>query len=697
METILKKIQTDFFKEAMSSPLLLSDLASMETYISESYHDRSLIELLQNADDAKSKRFLILQEGDKVIVANDGRSFTEQDFLSICRSGSSTKSRGQNNIGYRGIGFKSVVNFSERVHIISEDLSVTFSRELTRDLLQKDLEVPLIRIPHSYMPIYGNNEVIEELIEDNYKVIFIFEGIKQEQLESEAEKFDSSSLLFLRYIKQVEFNTNLSKLITVKRKREGHDEFITISEEGSKESWLVSRPRNIPESAEAIAFLLNEENNLVPLPDEKAVVHSFMPTKDKVGIPIKINGDFSTDPSRTKVVHDELSESYIDKCTRLLINITNDYLAGNNNYAGCFELFRNLKSDTLNMFKLSKEFNEIFIDSFKKNLTDRELLFDGKTQHLLTSLRFTPQWLNDEDFIIISNTLRLEPLTKSYESKFPGIRQFGEGIGVNALDLMDTLKGTQSVTVSKYGGAQILSEALNKLRFNLSQENIEKLISARFIYIDKGLIPLSEVQGGEVILETEFESYLNQIVHDLDEIKWFLKKLGVDLKLQNISPQNEIISQSDILTTCKEEKPSTSLTSKVSNEKKFSAVTFKWRSAELNLKTFLQEEPNVKEVIDVSKSNLGYDIEVRKNDGIDYIEIKSVQQLGAGFALTNNEYSTAHELGEQYVLAVVKQDEEKMEVCFVRNPIERLNLNKRVTRWEWACDQYSGEVTIFNF
>ena len=46
-------------KEAINSPLLLSDLANMEKYISESYQGRSLIELLQNADDALATKFLI--------------------------------------------------------------------------------------------------------------------------------------------------------------------------------------------------------------------------------------------------------------------------------------------------------------------------------------------------------------------------------------------------------------------------------------------------------------------------------------------------------------------------------------------------------------------------------------------------------------------------------------------------------------
>lgn len=100
---IIEKIQSNFLEEAKNSPLLLSDLAHMETYIAESYHNRSIIELLQNADDAASIRFYISKNKGYIIVANDGRFFNENDIISICRSGSSTKKRDGKSIGYRGM------------------------------------------------------------------------------------------------------------------------------------------------------------------------------------------------------------------------------------------------------------------------------------------------------------------------------------------------------------------------------------------------------------------------------------------------------------------------------------------------------------------------------------------------------------------------------------------------------------------
>lgn len=60
MASIVNEVQRLFVDEAKQSPLLFSDLASVEGYISESYSGRSLIELLQNADDAGANAFFLL-------------------------------------------------------------------------------------------------------------------------------------------------------------------------------------------------------------------------------------------------------------------------------------------------------------------------------------------------------------------------------------------------------------------------------------------------------------------------------------------------------------------------------------------------------------------------------------------------------------------------------------------------------------
>lgn len=81
---IVEKIHDIFLEEAKKSPILMSDLASMERYISESYTGRSLIELLQNADDACASKLIIKEIRKQVyLVANNGRTFDERDLEAL--------------------------------------------------------------------------------------------------------------------------------------------------------------------------------------------------------------------------------------------------------------------------------------------------------------------------------------------------------------------------------------------------------------------------------------------------------------------------------------------------------------------------------------------------------------------------------------------------------------------------------------
>ena len=188
--------------EASQAPRLFSDLAKIEKYIAESYKTRSLIELIQNADDAGATRFVAECVDGGLVVANNGRAFTIADVEALCRSGASNKHRGGTTIGYRGIGFKSVVNLAERVWVFSGDQSFVFDRERTRAVLGFDGDVPLIRIPH----LAGTGDPAGATIGswlDKYRTVFFFTALDARLLDEEIETFDGGCLLFLNPLERV--------------------------------------------------------------------------------------------------------------------------------------------------------------------------------------------------------------------------------------------------------------------------------------------------------------------------------------------------------------------------------------------------------------------------------------------------------------------------------------------------------------
>ncbi|MDR3597058.1 sacsin N-terminal ATP-binding-like domain-containing protein [Clostridium sp.] len=701
MNRLIDTIQKQFLQEALNSPILLSDLASMETYIAESYQERSLVELLQNADDALAKKFIIKQIGNTIIVGNNGRAFTDEDVISICRSGSSTKQRNSKTIGYRGIGFKSVVNLGDRVHIISSELKMTFSRELTINLLQSDIEVPLIRIPHKYTPLSDYNYIINDMIENKFTTLFIFENCKLNNLVQEIEQFDSSSLLFLKSVRQVEFYSNTSKIITVDRSLRNDMEIVKISEDGKYENWLTYYSKGQENKVEVLAFLLNENTRIIPLQKERSVVHSFMPTKDFVGLPLKINGDFSTDPSRTKVTYDELTQRSLQKCSELIISIIQECLNSkeNNCVSDIFNVLCELEDNSLHKFMSTNKFKDIFINELKQKLNEIEwFTYKDKYKVPMNKLKVNPEWLNKIDFLKLCEERIMIPLDKSYESQYPGIINFARKFGAEEFTVIDALRASEKIIPSIKGGVEILLYCLKKYRYNFDEQISNIIKDANLIKFTNGFISLRNITKNEKI-HVEYIRCLNEQSCDFNDLKWFFKRLNIDYDIEQYmeSENNEALQEkkndSESLSTTSEILFKKTNTTKVS----FTTSISRWRSAETNLAYFLEMESTVKKVIDVSKSNLGYDLEVHRDNCVEYVEVKSIENTGAAISLTNNEYSTANEYKNHYILAIVKQSVESLEVCFIKNPIETLNLIKRVTRWEWICDNYSGVVKEYKF
>jgi hypothetical protein len=119
--------------------------ARMEALLLREYHGRFLIELLQNARDAwllaggaRGAGVLRVRVGadHTLLVGNTGAAIDANVLLySLCKTGESTKQPGD-GIGHKGVGFKSVLEVSDRPAVYSRpdgaatfSLSVQFDRE----------------------------------------------------------------------------------------------------------------------------------------------------------------------------------------------------------------------------------------------------------------------------------------------------------------------------------------------------------------------------------------------------------------------------------------------------------------------------------------------------------------------------------------------------------------------------------------
>ena len=78
-----------------------------------------------------------------------------------------------------------------------------------------------------------------------------------------------------------------------------------------------------------------------------------------------------------------------------------------------------------------------------------------------------------------------------------------------------------------------------------------------------------------------------------------------------------------------------------------------------------------------------------------YIEVKSVNTFSEPFKISNNEYSSAHNYGSDYFIALVINNDD-FKIKFVPNPIKSLNFEKKCERWSWFCGEYINELQEIN-
>ena len=120
----------------------------------------------------------------------------------------------------------------------------------------------------------------------------------------------------------------------------------------------------------------------------------------------------------------------------------------------------------------------------------------------------------------------------------------------------------------------------------------------------------------------------------------------------------------------------------------------KWRTAEQQCVDIEKYLGNTAQY--VGNKNLGYDVEsIDKLGNKRYIEVKLLNNKQGSFSLTNNEYTCAHQYGDNYFICLIYANEGKISATYIKNPLENVMFEKRVKNFEWYCENYNGEE--YNF
>ncbi|KAF2094595.1 hypothetical protein NA57DRAFT_80394 [Rhizodiscina lignyota] len=297
---------------------LRSQLSSSTQLLAEQLYTkptRFVYELIQNAEDNRYEKtnelpwLAFTLKEDKVIIDSNEDGFTEEDISAICAIAKSTKSTRPGYIGEKGIGFKSVFNVAQKVHVQSGPYSFAFEyRKSDKDDNGLGMVTPL-------------NEDANKLPERvrTRTILYLLENYDREQLLQELLGLPDTLLLFLTKLRRLtlRFKVPAQDITEIQYLMPSHVDSdpanitrIIKTTSGKNSSEVVRRfyvqrhhvsnmpadpARKMVHEAEVVLGFPLDESNTPIIEDQH--VFAYLPLK-KAGYTFLIQSDFITQANR---------------------------------------------------------------------------------------------------------------------------------------------------------------------------------------------------------------------------------------------------------------------------------------------------------------------------------------------------------------------------------------------------------------
>lgn len=294
------------------------------------YKRRQIYELLQNADDCYSKEFPQIsvrmeQRDNLLIIQNTGVPFSARGVLSLMHTDASSKHEG--TIGCKGLGFRSVLNWANRISIYTNDFHVDFSEErAVRNLRYFKQQShaygaeELDRLSRTAIltaaEVYNDKAEISKWLSPEYStaIVLYCDDAYIDEIRNQLINLKFEELLFLQHVNTIEIITSETtrKIESIKE-----NELCIIQESNSISRWRVwSRQGEFTqENGETKKYELviayNDdaaERNTIR---ENGVLYSYFKTDIPMSFPFLIHGTFELTSERNSLVKDNLFNKMI--------------------------------------------------------------------------------------------------------------------------------------------------------------------------------------------------------------------------------------------------------------------------------------------------------------------------------------------------------------------------------------------------
>lgn len=359
-EDLIASIRAANLNVYRASPTRLREDVGSEAEITHDYNGRLVYELLQNADDAMAgstghqDRISFRLTDHELWVANTGHPLTEVDVRGLTATGAGTKTatgeRRRASIGHKGMGFKSVLELTDRPEVYST--TCAFGMDAARALpeVAAVMEAGGNRAPDR-VPIMRFPWVLDlpppewlRYRQEGFNTLFRFPfraGLADDRRALVADMLLSlpvTSILFLKHLEQVDVEIDAdgrSERFTwqLRRERRAPDggwracsgladsgvHRISIATHVPGEAWSFLLAHNADVAIgdhraglnayawEGVAFTEVTVAALEPgsadavLPADWRRFHVFLPTTEVCPYGFLVNGAFATDLSRQEI------------------------------------------------------------------------------------------------------------------------------------------------------------------------------------------------------------------------------------------------------------------------------------------------------------------------------------------------------------------------------------------------------------
>ena len=244
--------------------------------------------------------------------------------------------------------------------------------------------------------------------------------------------FDAEYLLFLRNITEATLTGSKERRYLCSRETlHDHCRGVQIVSDDRRSDWQIHSFARCD-----IAFSLLD-GKPVPLNPSSALVHAFLPTLEQTGLGIRINADFSTDPSRTRIVFDDFTGECVASAADAVANLFR-------------EAIQKPPMDSDIALCLAPTFDLATL-AFQKRTLRTELIESVRDRLAILKEQFLvpPTWLNASDAANAAKAVGKSMILA--ESRDGGLLPFLRYLGVQNLSFDAVLASSHSKPLSQNG------------------------------------------------------------------------------------------------------------------------------------------------------------------------------------------------------------------------------------------------------